>query len=79
MTEARISPGCIFTVPDRVERAEKLLTGKRPSEELFYEVGKTVSEVMLERTGTRWSTEYKKPAVEEIVFRALAQAACMEA
>lgn len=78
ITRARICPGCIFTVPDRVEKAEKLLIGEKPSEELFYEAGRAVSEVMIERTGIRWSTEYKKPAVEEIVFRALAYAAGME-
>ena len=76
--EARIAPGCIFTIPDRAEEAERLLTGKKPSEELFYEAGRAVSELMTVRTGTRWSTEYKKPVAEEIVFRALAEAACME-
>ncbi len=78
ITEARISPGCIFIIPGRVERAEKLLTGEKPSEELFEAAGRAVSEVMIERTGIRWSTEYKKPAVEEIVFRALCTAAGME-
>ena len=78
ITRARVCPGCIFIVPDRVEKAEKLLIGEKPSEKLFYEAGRAVSDVMIERTGVRWSTEYKKPAVEEIVFRALAAAAGME-
>lgn len=78
ITEARIAPGCIFTKPDRVERAEALLIGKQPSDELFEAAGQAVSEVMIERTGVRWSTEYKKPAVEEIVFRALCVAAGRE-
>ena len=79
ITRARISPGCIFIVPDRVERAEEILIGKKPSEALFEEAGKAVSAVMIERTGVRWSTEYKQPAVEEIVYKALCGAAGMEA
>ena len=76
--EARIAPGCIFVKPDRVEKAEQLLVGKKPSEELFSEAGRAVAQVMIERTGVRWSTQYKEPAVQEIVLRALCQAAGME-
>ena len=78
ITEARIAPGCIFILPDRVEKAEQVLIGQKPSEELFAKAGKAVSEVMIERTGVRWSTQYKEPAVQEIVLRALCQAAGME-
>ncbi len=74
---ARIAPGCIFRTPDRVETAEELLIGKKPSEELWKEAGKEVSDEMIRRTGIRWSTEYKQPAVEAIVEDALAQAAEM--
>ena len=79
ITRARICPGCIFIVPDRVERAEQLLTGEKPSEELFEEAGKAVADVMIERTGVRWSTEYKQPAVQEIVYKALCGACGWEA
>ena len=78
ITEARIAPGCIFILPDRVEKAEQVLIGQKPSEELFAKAGKAVSEVMIERTGVRWSTQYKEPVVQEIVLRALCQAAGME-
>ncbi|MFV0504663.1 MAG: FAD binding domain-containing protein [Lachnospirales bacterium] len=76
--EARLSPGCIFIKPDRVTRAEELLIGQTPSKKLFHKSGEIVSEVMIERTGIRWSTEYKKPAVEGIVEEALLRAAGME-
>lgn len=69
---ARIAPGCIFSTPDRVESAEKLLIGRKPSEELWREAGKEVAEEMIRRTGVRWSTEYKQPAVEALVEDALA-------
>lgn len=79
ITRARICPGCIFIVPDRVERAEQLLIGEKPSEELFEEAGKAVADVMIERTGVRWSTEYKQPAVQEIVYKALCGVCGLEA
>ncbi|XCP86274.1 xanthine dehydrogenase family protein subunit M [Roseburia hominis] len=72
---ARVAPGCIFVTPDRVVKAEQLLVGKKPSDELWKEAGKAVSEEMIARTGVRWSTEYKKPAVEGIVEEALEQIA----
>ena len=69
-----IAPGCIFTVPERVAKAEEVLTGSKPSEEDFQKAGEAVSAEMIERTGIRWSTEYKKPAVEAIVRDALEKA-----
>ena len=73
--EARICPGCIFVTPCRVTEAEELVIGKKPTEDLFREAGEMVSKVMIDRTGYRWSTEYKKPAVEAVVARALCKAA----
>jgi len=64
---AAIAPGCIFSVPERVKKAEELLIGQKPSDGLFKAAGEAVSEEMIARTGIRWSTEYKKPAVETIV------------
>ena len=73
--EARVCPGCIFVTPCRVKEAEDLIIGQKPTEDLFRKAGETVSAVMIERTGYRWSTEYKKPAVEAVVSRALSKAA----
>ncbi len=72
---ARISPGCIFSTPDRVQAAGELLIGQKASQELWQKAGKAVSEEMIRRTGVRWSTEYKQPAVEALVERALQEAA----
>lgn len=78
ITMARIAPGCIFVRPDRVTEAEKVLIGQPPSREVFALAGKKVSEEMIKRTGVRWSTEYKQPAVEAIVEQGLLMAAGME-
>ncbi len=78
IAEARIVPGCVFASPDRVEKAEAMLKGQAPSEELFAKCGEAVSEEMIERTGVRWSTEYKKPVVEALVARGVREAAAGE-
>ena len=69
--DVRIAPGCVFSKPERAFGAETLLRGKVFSEELFEEAGKAVSAQMIERTGVRWSTEYKQPVIEALTVRAL--------
>ena len=74
VSDIRIAPGCIFATPDRVRIAEDVLLGKVPTRELLVEAGKKVSEEMINRTGIRPSTEFKKPAIESLTTRALSQA-----
>lgn len=69
--EARIAPGCIFRVPARTATAEALLVGQAPTRQLFEAAGVEVSDEMIRRTGVRWSTEYKQPAVSAVVCDAL--------
>lgn len=76
--EARIAPGCIFAKPMCVTKAQELIVGSRPSYDLFLEAGKIVSEEMIRYSGIRWSTKYKKPAVEGIVQDALMKSVGME-
>lgn len=71
ISEIRIYPGCIFGMPARVTEAEKVLIGNFPTQELINEAGLKVSEEMINKTGIRWSTEYKKPAVEALIRRGL--------
>ncbi len=74
VSDVRIAPGCIFATPDRVSIAEDVLLGKVPTRELLVEAGKKVAEEMINRTGIRPSTEFKKPAIESLTTRALSQA-----
>jgi CO/xanthine dehydrogenase FAD-binding subunit len=73
--KAFISPGSVMPSPGRVSGAEKLVEGKNPSKELFEKAGVKVSEIMIKESGIRWSTEYKKPVIEQMVKRALTFAA----
>ncbi|HTP13164.1 MAG TPA: xanthine dehydrogenase family protein subunit M, partial [Bacteroidota bacterium] len=71
--EARIVPGAAFPSWKRVNEAEDLLMGQKPSKRIFEAAGKQVSEVMISVTGRRWSTEYKEPVIAVLVRRALEQ------
>ena len=54
--------------------AEELLIGKEPTEELFAEAAQEVAQEMIRRTGVRWSTAYKEPALIAVVQQTLQQA-----
>jgi CO/xanthine dehydrogenase FAD-binding subunit len=72
--DVRISPGSTTPLPDRITVAEKVLSGRKPTEELIREAGKKVSEEMIARSGVRWSTPYKGPVIAALVSRALREA-----
>lgn len=71
--EARIVPGAAFPSWHRVQEAEDVLVGQKPSREVFVKAGKKVSEMMISYTGRRWSTEYKEPVIAVLVRRTLEQ------
>jgi CO/xanthine dehydrogenase FAD-binding subunit len=71
--EARIVPGATFPSWHRVQEAEDMIVGQKPSRNIFAEAGKKVSEMMISYTGRRWSTEYKEPVIAVLVRRALEQ------
>lgn len=76
--DARVSPGSATPLPDRISAAEEVLLGKTPTEELIRQAGRKVSEEMVNRSGVRWSTPYKKPVIEALASRALRQALKMD-
>lgn len=66
-----LSLGSVTPRPVRFAAAEQTLFGKIASEELFKAAAEKVSAEMIDTTGYRWSTEYKKPAAEALTIRAL--------
>lgn len=78
ITEARIAPGSVLPRPSRVSEAEDILIGQKPTPELIELASKKVSAVMIERSGTRWSTPYKEPVIGVLTRRALNQALGVE-
>jgi len=73
VSDVRIAPGSITPAPCRMRAAEKHLLGRRPTMELVLEAAEKVSHEMIVRSGVRASTEYKKPAVQGLITKALTE------
>ena len=71
--ELRLSVGSITPEPSRMTGAEDHLKGKVPDPLLIQEAAEKVSLEMVRRSGVRASTEYKRPAVEGLVVKALSE------
>ncbi len=69
--EARICPGAVMPRPLRIRPAEEFLVGSYPGPDLFQKAGRIVAEETVRISGTRPSTAYKEPVLENVVRRAL--------
>jgi len=70
--ELRLSVGSVTPRPCRMTAAEEVLRHNKPDKDLFWEAAEKVSHEMVRWSGIRPTTEYKRPAVEGLVYRALA-------
>ncbi len=71
--DLRLCVGSILPQPARMTAAEETLKGKIPNPELIRQASEAVSFEMIRRSGIRPTTEYKKPAVEGLVIKALSE------
>ena len=72
VAEVRIAAGAASPRFNRFKAAEDSLIGRLPTAELYQDAAHRVAEEMIHITGRRWSTEFKEPALEALVCRALA-------
>jgi xanthine dehydrogenase FAD-binding subunit len=73
IAETRIVPGSATPQIQRFAKVEDGLTGRIPSEALCREAGQQTVAEMTGITGRRWSSEFKEPALQAMVTRALMQ------
>ncbi|MBW1840794.1 MAG: FAD binding domain-containing protein [Deltaproteobacteria bacterium] len=73
ISDLRIVPGAVMPVTRRMTAAEEILLGKKPEAPLIEESATLMTESIFKITGMRWSTEYKKPVVQNIFKRILKQ------
>lgn len=71
ITDIRISVGSLTPIPERFKDAEDLLLGEIPTQDLIQKAGKKIAEEMINKSGYRWSTEYKEPVVKSLIGRVL--------
>lgn len=69
--EFRLASGAITPIGKRFPEIEKYAEGKTPSTDTFIEIAKKMGEVVLETTGLRWSTHYKLPVVQQMLYQIL--------
>lgn len=69
--DIRISVGSLTPIPARFKDAEDLLLGEIPTQDLIQKAGKKIAEEMINKSGYRWSTEYKEPVVKSLIGRVL--------
>jgi CO/xanthine dehydrogenase FAD-binding subunit len=72
--DIRISVGSVTPIPQRMSETEAFLEGKSPDEELLQKASSKISEAMIQQSGIRPSTSYKKPVVEALFKRAMRKA-----
>jgi CO/xanthine dehydrogenase FAD-binding subunit len=72
--DIRISVGSVTPTPQRMSEAESFLIGKSPDEEFLQKASFKISETMINRSGIRPSTSYKRPVVEALFMRAMRKA-----
>ena len=71
ITEIRVVPGSATPHIHRFARTEALMLGHEPTTALCEEAGHVAVAEMSEITGKRWSSEFKEPALQAMVTRAL--------
>ena len=74
ISQARIGLGSVAPVPLRVPKAEEVLEGQVPDQELFAKAGQAASDACTPITDLRSTGEYRKKMVAVLVRRALAEA-----
>ncbi len=71
--DLRLSVGSTTPQPARMTAAEELLRGSVPNPELIADAARKVSQEMVRLSGIRPTTQYKRPAVEGLVRKVLAE------
>jgi len=72
--DIRIAAGAVTPTPRRFSEGEDFLRGKSPDEATLQRASLKVSEMMINRTGIRASTPYKRPVIEALFMRGLRKA-----
>lgn len=73
VAEVRLVPGSATPHIHRFSETEKSMLGREPTVALCVEAGRIAVAEMSAITGRRWSSEFKEPALQSMVTRALLQ------
>ena len=68
IADFRIAAGAIFSIPKRLHKIEKEAKGKILDDKLCKEISSNVGKQVLSETGIRWSTPYKLPTLQQVLY-----------
>lgn len=71
ISDFRIASGAITPIGKRFYEIEKRTIGMPSNTETFIGIAKSMGEQILETTGLRWSTAYKLPVVQQMLYQLL--------
>jgi xanthine dehydrogenase FAD-binding subunit len=71
--DLRIASGAVTPIAMRFSELEASVRGKPANEDLWATVAQDLGNVVLERTGLRWSSAYKLPVVQQALFAMLCE------
>jgi len=71
--EIRLAFGALFSVPKRLYALEKELTHQVISDSLWKDTSRNVARQILDETSVRWSTQYKIPTLQQLLYTSLTQ------
>lgn len=71
IADFRIAAGAIFQIPKRLYKIEKDVKGKIFGDKLCKKISVNVGKQVLSETGIRWSTPYKLPTLQQVLYKIL--------
>ncbi len=71
VVDIRIAPGSVTPVHMRFRPAESIFLNKVPDHALIMEAAEKISSIMVDVTGQRWSTPFKRPVLRTMAERGL--------
>lgn len=69
--DLRLASGAVTPIGKRFKHLEKLAQGKKLTPGLSKQLAQELGKQILEITGLRWSTDYKLPVVQQMLFQLL--------
>lgn len=71
INELRIASGAVTPIGTRFTELEKEFTGHEINPQVIKKIAARLGEGIIEVTGLRWSSEYKLPAVQQLLYQML--------
>lgn len=73
LMDFRIALGSLFPIPRRLRSLENEIIGSEVNPQLWRDVSRKIAHQIVDETGIRWSTRYKSPTIQQLLYTSLTQ------